>query len=294
MMWLARLAFTAWLVSSFCRAPARAQQLPTIQFPASQLRTTDWAIEFESGRYKIHADFELAAPHDLVQELELLETDIEALLGYETPEETRVYLVLFRLEAEYSRYMQAYFPKLPKRRALFIQHRGPGMLFAYWHADVLTDLRHEVTHALLNHGSQPLPLWIDEGLAEYFEPPRDKRLTGNPYLSQVVAAQAESGIEDLRQLQSITDVNQFTEISYRDSWAWVHFLIHRRPETRDLISQYLRSQQLRGQNLRALSVEGNVIDICGRLEKMLGDPGQELYEHFSAIAARGTEGASRK
>ena len=91
--------------------------------------------------------------------------------------------------------------------------------------------------------------------------------------------QAGSGIEDLRRLQSITDVNEFTEDNYRDSWAWVHFLIHRRPETRDLISQSLRSQYL-----RALSVEGNVIDIRSRLEKLLYDPGQELQEHYRFYA----------
>jgi hypothetical protein len=43
------------------------------------------------------------------------------------------------------------------------------MVFAYRGEDFETDLRHECTHALLNAALPVVPLWLDEGLAEYFE-----------------------------------------------------------------------------------------------------------------------------
>ena len=38
-----------------------------------------------------------------------------------------------------------------------------------------TDLRHELTHALLHGVLKDVPLWLDEGLAGFFELPPDAR-----------------------------------------------------------------------------------------------------------------------
>ena len=72
-------------------------------------------------------------------------------------------------KATYQAYMKQYFPKVPYRRALFIKARGPGMVFACQGTDFEIDVRHESTHALLHAWLPSVPLWLDEGLAEYFE-----------------------------------------------------------------------------------------------------------------------------
>ena len=53
---------------------------------------------------------------------------------------------------------------------------GPGaarVVYTYSSPRLEEDLRHEATHALLRGGYGDLPLWLDEGLAEYFETPAD-------------------------------------------------------------------------------------------------------------------------
>ena len=52
--------------------------------------------------------------------------------------------------------------------------------------ELAVDLRHETTHAVL-HGLLPMvPLWLDEGLAEYFEAPEANRLQRHPHFKAVL------------------------------------------------------------------------------------------------------------
>ena len=48
-------------------------------------------------------------------------------------------------------------------------------VYAYRHPELPIDLRHECTHALLHANLPMVPLWLDEGLAEYFEMPEAER-----------------------------------------------------------------------------------------------------------------------
>ena len=50
------------------------------------------------------------------------------------------------------------------------------------------DLRHEMTHAYLHAVVPNVPLWLDEGLAKYFELPRQQHGLNQPYVRQVAAA----------------------------------------------------------------------------------------------------------
>ena len=45
------------------------------------------------------------------------------------------------------------------------------LVYTYWGDRIQQDLRHELTHALLHSVLKDVPLWLDEGLAEYFELP---------------------------------------------------------------------------------------------------------------------------
>src|SRR5947199_3220316 len=73
--------------------------------------------------------------------------------------------------------MRTRYPDLPKRRAFFVaQPRTVGgtddlLVYTFWGDRVRQDLRHELTHALLHCVLKDVPLWLDEGLAEYFEVP---------------------------------------------------------------------------------------------------------------------------
>ncbi|QDV22464.1 hypothetical protein Q31a_07490 [Aureliella helgolandensis] len=233
-------------------------------------RARNWPVELRVGQFKIHADFELTEREGLAAELQHLTADVSGLLSIELSQ-APVHVVLFATAAEYRRYMENYFPSLPTRRALFVQDRGPGMLFTYWHPQVATDLRHEVTHALVNAHASSLPLWFDEGLAEYFEVERDRRFQGNPYLPQILERSKAGYVPALEQLESVDDIARFDNSQYRDSWSWVHFMLHRSPQTRQLLTRYLTTQRS-GESQLSLSRQ---------LRQFMADPEREYSEHFT-------------
>lgn len=205
---------------------------------AADAPSARWAYEVTIGSFEIHADFEITPQSDLLDELDKLSGDVTQLLELPSPS-AAIHIVIFGSSEEYRRYMTHYYPALPPRRALFIQQRGTGMLFAHKHPDLATDLRHETTHAILNQGTKPLPLWMDEGLAEYFEVPAAQRWSGQPHLLSI-RSQACTPKNDLGQLEALDDVSKMTADHYRDAWAWVHFLLHRRSSTRKLLLEQLQ------------------------------------------------------
>lgn len=206
-----------------------------------------WPFEVTAGSFRIHADFEISGREQLLAELEQLSTDVAQLLELTYPR-AMIHVVIFSSADEYRRYMAHYYPDLPERRALFIQQRGTGMLFAHRHPDLATDLRHETTHAILNDSSDALPLWLDEGLAEYFEVPAAMRWSGHSHLLALGpllanGSSAHSAWTELESLEELGDVSAMSSEHYRDAWSWVHFLLHRRLSTRRILVQHL--QQLR-------------------------------------------------
>ncbi len=169
--------------------------------------TTQWVTQRQIGRFHIHSDFELSTDEPLLGELGNIASEVSRLLAIHAEDEP-IHVVLFASSKEYSRYIKNYFPTVPERRALYIQHRGPGMLFAHWHNDVRTDIRHEVVHGLLNDRSSPLPLWLDEGLAEYFEVPEAARMSGNPHLAQVLEGLDRDYVPALSDLEQVLSIEQ--------------------------------------------------------------------------------------
>ncbi len=155
------------------------------------------------------------------------------------PAPTQVmHMVLFDRGEEYRRYMDHYFPKLPQRRALFIQQRARAcslrIAMAIWRPICDTNRY----NAMLNERDCAMPLWLDEGLAEYFEVPSGDRWSGHPHLRWLKSLSPDY-VPDLVQLEELCDVGQMESEHYRDAWAWVHFLMHRRQSTRALLSNQL-------------------------------------------------------
>lgn len=244
--------------------------------------TRKWPLELKAGRFEIHCDFELTAQDALLHELKSVEQDLHTLLDVPF-QNSPIHVVLFATEDEYKRYMKAYFPKLPTRRAIFLQDRGPGMLFTHWHAQVATDLRHEITHAILNRNNRSLPLWLDEGIAEYFELRPGERFEKSSYLAAVSELSRVRRLPSIRTLAKKAEVGEFDDNDYQNSWAWIHFLIHRNQETRSLLIRYLRDFHTSSPNF---DFERALRDVCPKLE-------DEIEQHFSSIAVNVTDKAQQ-
>ncbi len=201
-----------------------------------------WPYETRVGIFEVHADYDVSRRQPLLGQLAQLHHELHESLGIEIQQEA-VHLILFRHRRHYRHYMRLHFPEIPDRQALFVRRRGPGMVFAYEHSQMETDLRHETTHALLNASLPYVPLWLDEGLAEYFEMPRGSRVAGNPHQRLVQLQTMVRRVPDLQGLEQISELRQMGNAQYRDAWAWVHFLLQESEQSRGVLRRFLGELQ---------------------------------------------------
>jgi len=195
------------------------------------------------GMLEVRSDAEMADDDPRIVELHELRDEVRALLRL--PEQKRpVTVYLFRDEARYTKYMEARYPNLPARRAFFIGTPGELAVYAYWGAQVREDLRHEYTHGLLHASLHHVPLWLDEGLAEYFEVIPDETGRINQDHAEGLAEMLLNGWRpDLKRLEQLDDVSEMQRADYQESWAWVHYLLNESDSSRDVVLSYLAELQ---------------------------------------------------
>jgi hypothetical protein len=232
---------------------------------------TRWPDERKAGLFLCHADFSLDRHAHLLDELARLQRDLVRTLGI-TESNEPIHLFLFERKSTYEDYLKLYFPEVPSRRALFIKERGPGMVFAHRSAEFEIDVRHEGTHALLHADLPVVPLWLDEGLAEYFEAPYEERAFQHPHLSSVRSALKWKwgSVPQLEKLEELQDLNQMGASEYRQSWAWVHFMLHGSSAAHDELIQFLA-------DLRAHTPPGQ---LSQRLRRRIPNLEQQFENHF--------------
>ncbi len=201
-------------------------------------QSTDWVDVRAAGDFRVRANFSLDAFPQLLPELTRLERDLTAQLQLPSRGEP-VHLLLFADRQAYTLYVNRYFIGAPTRRALFIKGSQPGWVMAYVNDQFEVDVRHESTHALLHSRLAMVPLWLDEGLAEYYEVKAERRKAKNPHQSAVTWAARIRRAPDLQKLESLHNVRDMGKAEYRAAWAWVHFMLHGPPEARAVLVQYL-------------------------------------------------------
>jgi hypothetical protein len=152
------------------------------------------------------------------------------------------------------------------------------MVFAYRSAEFDVDVRHEGTHALLHADLALVPLWLDEGLAEYFEVPYDRRTFDHEHLAELkwqlskinLAARIRPSFPSLERLEDLRDLNQMGATEYRQSWGWVHFMLHGSSEAHDELTQFLA-------DIRAQTPPGKLSE---RLRRRIPNLDQKFTEHL--------------
>jgi hypothetical protein len=231
-----------------------------------------WPDEKAAGEFYFHADFSLQRCAPLVAELSGLRKELETSLRLPSSRE-QIHLFLFAEKQTYQDYLRIHFPKAPDRRALFIKARGPGMVFAHCGDDFETDVRHECTHAVLHSALPDLPLWLDEGLAEYYEVPAEKRREDNSHATAIQGLAKLGELPRLAELEQLTDINELGRREYREAWAWVHFCLEGSPAAKQELQSYL-SEQARGETPEPLS---------RRLQRKIPRLSDVAREHFSNL-----------
>ncbi len=188
----------------------------------------------------IFSNSPLPQNHRLLEELQLQRSLLSTTLGLRVSDEP-IHVYLFPTSDELEAFMRVHFPELPPRRAFFVETDTRLTVYAYWGDRVAEDLRHEVAHGYLHAVVPHLPLWLDEGLAEYFEVPRGLRGLNRPHVDEMAAELARGWRPGLERLELLTSGGEMTQTHYAESWAWVHFMLETTPERRALLHRYLQT-----------------------------------------------------
>jgi hypothetical protein len=203
-----------------------------------------WADTRQVGPFTFQATF-LLGPHEkLFDELPELQRELSRTLGV-PPAKQPIYVYLFADEREYKTYKQAHFPQVPYRSALFIMEGGSPGVYTYRKADMDIDVRHECTHAMLHSALPVVPLWLDEGIAKYFEVPAGERAFDHPYFDDLKWKWSLrlGMVRTMESLEQRNDLADMDAADYRYSWAWVHFMFHGPKPAHDTLVEYLACYQ---------------------------------------------------
>lgn len=262
----ARLEMAAWILMFLigCRGLPQPDAYPA-------------AHELRVGQLRFVSDFPLPADHRLVRELANERQELAETLGLMPTNETIV-IHLFSDEARYHHFLSRYFPGVPSRRAFFLETDTSLTVYAHWSDRVAEDLRHEVAHGYLHAAVPGMPLWLDEGLAEYFEVPRGHGGLNRPHLELLAdMVQHANWQPDLAKLEQLHDAAQMEQIHYAESWAWVYFLLHSDARRRAALHQYLAE----------LGAHGRAGSLCERTADLHVEPNRTMAEYIVDLSGSG-------
>jgi hypothetical protein len=239
--------------------------------------------EFRQGQIVYHSDAEVATDHPLFAELANFPEHVCRTL--ELPATDRlIHVYLFRDRASYEAFFQREFKDLPSRRALFVMKRDgldrqvEPRIYAFWGERIHDDLRHELTHATLHGLLAEVPLWLDEGLAMYFETGIATRGRHARALD-AIAAEMNQGRwrPDVHRLANLDDPRQLHLADYHEVWAWVHFLLHSDSAHRNLLLAHLQELRRGGEHSSLTSAM--------EAHASQNDPSSELLKHLRTLMA---------
>ena len=228
----------------------------------------------------VKSDTEFSPGDPLVADLARLRADVTSSLNL-PPTARDVTVYLFADEPSYRRYLEFEHPGLPPRRAYFVGTAAALRVYAFVGDRTAEDLRHETVHGLLHASLPGVPLWLDEGLAEYFETPAPGGVNGD-YPEILARELAEGRRPDLARLETLTDFAALTRRDYAESWAWVHFLMS---GDRAVLLGHLASLDARGEP--PVSLSRRLAADRG------GDPTPRLAAHVAGLLGTGVLHAGR-
>jgi hypothetical protein len=227
----------------------------------------------EVDQLVFNSNFVLASDHRLVRELTAERDDICQTLSLPSGTEP-IEVYLFEDAESYRRFLLEHFPSVPSRRAFFLETDTRLCVYAHWGDRVAEDLRHEVSHGYLHAVAPGLPLWLDEGLAEFFEVPRSNAGLNGPHMELLSDMMHHDGWQpDLKELEQLTDAGQMDQRHYAEAWAWAYFLLNSDAQSRQLLVSYIADVRERGP----------VEPLSMRLAARYAEPERALAEYLTGL-----------
>jgi hypothetical protein len=175
------------------------------------------------GRYLLISDHRLDKPAEMGQELESLHRRLQRDLKI-APLNATLRIYIFEKHSTFSRYVRRHIPYLTRadvhRDALFLLRNGKPHVFAVRTDELMENLRHEFVHVYLNTAVPGVPIWLDEGLAQYYETAcedgRNERA-----LAMLDEALRGRWSPDLARLERIVNMSEMGPREYAEAWSWV-------------------------------------------------------------------------
>ena len=250
--------------------PARGLESQEIIARAASPTTPPGKYHTRRGYYVFYHDFELEKD-DLLEDLENLPEQVFGELKLPASNSV-VQVFLFENQERYDRFMRINYSNLPPRRAYFLQvgARDEPKIYTWMGDHIRTDLRHELTHALLHSVLKDVPIWLDEGLASYFELPPANEGVNRQHLEFLRRNPFQP---DLARLEKLVDVPQMGKPEYREAWAWVHFMLRGDPAAKKVLQDYLQ----------VLRTNSNAGLLLPKLREAVLDPEQYLLDHLEKV-----------
>jgi hypothetical protein len=248
-----------------------------------------WTDTRAIGPFLCQSTFPLHECDPILVELPELQRELTRTLGL-PPAREPIGICLFADAAEHRAYLERHFGNVPYRRALFIKEGNRAEVYAYRHPELGVDIRHECTHALL-HGVLPVvPLWLDEGLAEYFEVPPGQRAFDHPHYEALRWNMRLGMVRSVEALETRNHLDEMGAFDYRYSWAWVHFMLHGPEEAHRTLVTYLAELQNRPPSADEPTIQqvtylknsrpAPPANLSARLADAIPSPTEKMIQHF--------------
>ena len=231
--------------------------------------STAWVDHRAHGPFRFQSMFPLQSYQPVFRELSELELELQRTLAI-PPAQKHVDVYLMNDQESHQQLIRRLYPRVPYRRALYVKRAGRASVYTYRHPELAIDLRHECTHALLHANLPMVPLWLDEGLAEYFEMPRSERSFGHPHLPKLKWNLRFGLVRNLESLEACQELSEMGGVEYRFAWAWVHFMLHGPLLAHRTLVHYLS-------DIRLGNPPGH---LSNRLNSQMSNLEQQLAKHF--------------
>ena len=241
--------------------------------PNAHVSLPDSSI-LERDQLIIRSDFHIPSQHRLVEELALKRMDMSDQLKLPLSNEP-INVYIFKKENDFRTYMDREHPEFPNRRAFFVKNDTTMMIYAFWGDKIGEDLRHEAAHGYLHSVIPNLPLWLDEGIAEYFECPRGARGFNSEHVYLLNESFRRGDWEpNLQALQAIEDPAGMNQIQYAESWLWIHFLLQNKNDHKQILQD----------QLARLRMSAESEPLTKFVDKQIDDKDIVIIEHLKRLA----------
>ena len=202
--------------------------------------------ETRRGPFVVRADFDLATIENELAALDALVAEMRSTLRLPEFREN-VVVRIFRDEATWREFHRQNLGGAPYRRAmydrknyLFDRDDAPGRVYLCLNPKFDGDLRHECAHAILGAAlGRSVPIWLDEGIAEYYEASPEARASNPAWFDRAAERLRRGEFSSLESLEKIAGIDGMKSSKYCDSWAWVAWFLNGPEAVRDVLPQYL-------------------------------------------------------